>query len=54
MTIVAPQDDRGFLQADLTGTVLLGHGAYGYAGINSEVRSGRTDVGASLGLKISF
>jgi len=54
MTIVAPQDDRGFLQADLTGTVLLGHGAYGYAGINSEVRNGRTDVGASLGLKISF
>ena len=54
MTIVAPQDDRGFLQANLTGTALLGHGAYGYAAINSEVRNGRTDVGANLGLKISF
>ncbi|WP_156943076.1 autotransporter-associated beta strand repeat-containing protein [Pseudogulbenkiania sp. MAI-1] len=54
LTVVAPHAGRDFVQASLSGTVQLNRSAYIYAGLNGEVGKGRSEVGATAGLRIRF
>jgi len=52
--IAAPQVGRAFVQANVQGTVRLDPRAYAYGGLTGEARSGKSDLGANVGLNIGF
>ncbi|AXK38762.1 hypothetical protein DWG20_04570 [Crenobacter cavernae] len=54
LTVVAPRSGRDFVQASLNGTVQLDRRSYAYFGLNGEVGSGRSEFGATAGLRIRF
>ncbi len=53
-TITAPKTGRAFMQADVSGTVRFDSRAYGYLGLNAEVREGLQDVGINAGVVVVF
>ncbi|MGV3653585.1 MAG: autotransporter outer membrane beta-barrel domain-containing protein, partial [Noviherbaspirillum sp.] len=52
--IDAPEVGRVFLQGGLTGTVQLNRRSYVYMGLTGEVRSGFSDIGGNIGVRVSF
>ena len=53
-TISAPLVGRTFVQASVFGTARFDQHAYGYLGLNSEVREGLSDVGINVGAVVVF
>jgi autotransporter-associated beta strand protein len=53
-TVTTATSGSVFLQLGLYGTVKLADNAYGYAGVLTEIRSGQTLYGGSLGLRLAF
>ena len=53
-TISAPLVGRSFMQASVFGTARFDQHAYGYLGLNSEVREGLSDVGINVGAVVVF
>ncbi|RXZ44441.1 hypothetical protein EBB06_04870 [Crenobacter cavernae] len=54
LTVVAPHSGRDFVQAALNGTVQLDRRSYAYFGLNGEVGKGRSELGATAGLRVRF
>jgi fibronectin-binding autotransporter adhesin len=52
--VAAPQADRGFVEASLSGTVAHSAKTSSFYGVSTELRGGRTDVSLSGGLRYSF
>ena len=50
----APTIGNTFVQARVFGTVRFDQSAYGYLGLNSEIREGLSDVGINLGAVVVF
>ena len=53
-TIAAPKIGNAFVQARVFGTLRFDQSAYGYLGLNSEIREGLSDVGINLGAVVVF
>ena len=53
-TILTPEIGRSFLQATAEATTGIGKMSYAYFGLAGEVRSGKTDVGVTGGVRIRF
>ncbi|RJG05393.1 autotransporter domain-containing protein [Noviherbaspirillum cavernae] len=53
-TISAPNVGRVFLQGGVTGTMQLNRQSYVYLGLTGEARSGYTDIGGNVGVRVSF
>ena len=53
-TIAAPTVGRTFVQASTVSTVRFDQTAYGYLGLNTEIREGLSDVGINLGVVVVF
>ena len=43
-----------FVQVGLYGTVKIADNAYAYAGVSGEARTGQTQYGGSVGLRLAF
>ena len=53
-SVTTPVAGVGFVQAALYGTLKVADGAYAYAGLSAEARTGQTLYGASVGLRMAF
>lgn len=53
-SVVTPQAGRAFLQTDIHGTIRMNMQVYAYYGLSGEIREGRTELGATAGVRVSF
>jgi hypothetical protein len=54
LTTTSPHSGRQFVQTQLNGTLKIGKQSYLYGGVNSEMAQGRSEYGASAGVRVAF
>jgi outer membrane autotransporter protein len=54
LTTTSTHSGRQFVQTQLNGTLKIGKQSYLYGGVNGELAQGRSEYGASAGLRIAF